>query len=166
MKRTIRIGTMLSLALIAIGSVAAQDMYVTSRIATVMSEPSATAGRVGIARQGDAVTVLGQSGEWYQIEAPTATGWLQGSFLGNEPAAGRVAESNLENISSVTTRRRASAYTTSAAATRGLSDDDNVRERQNLSFEAYNFRAIDWVKRFEYSDDELIEFAQAEGIGL
>lgn len=162
MKRTILIIMIFALC---IGSVVAQEMYVTSRIATVMSDPSTTASRVGIARQGDAVTVLGQSGAWYQIRSAQATGWLQGAFLGSEPAAGRVSEANLENISSVTTRRRASAYTTSAAATRGLSAD-NPRERQNLSFDAYNFQAVEWVKRFEYSDDELLEFAQAEGIGL
>jgi len=154
------------LLVVAAGAVTAQDLFVTARVAMLVTEPSTSAGRAGIVRQGDALELLSENGEWYEVVTATGqSGFIQAEFVGSEPGASRVASGGLENISSVTTRRRASAYSTSAAATRGLSED-NPRERQNMSFDAYDFRAVSWVKRFSYSDDELINFAQAEGIGL
>lgn len=154
------------LLVIAAGTATAEDLFVTARVAMLVEGPSSSAGRVAILRQGDALQRLSENGEWIEVStAAGQSGFIQAEFVDSEPGTGRVAGASLENISSVTTRRRASAYSTSAAATRGLSED-NPRERQNMSFDAYDFRAVSWVKRFSFTDDELIIFAQAEGIGL
>lgn len=148
-----------------IALVSAQQLYVTSRVGTILDAPTSTAGRVGVVRQGDTLDVIGTRDGWYQVEAGRSTGFIQEQFVGDEPPAGRSGSGSLQSVSGVATRRRASAYTTSAAATRGLSQD-NARERQNLSFNEYDFTSVRWVKEFTYDDDVLIEFAQKESIGL
>lgn len=153
------------LLVVIAGTVTAQEVYVTSRVGTILDAPASTAARVGVVRQGDALDVLGVQDGWYQVEAGRVAGFIQEQFIGEEPPAGRSGGSSLQSVSGVATRRRASAYTTSAAATRGLSQD-NPRERQNLSFNEYDFTSVRWVKDFTYDDDVLIEFAQKEGIGL
>lgn len=160
--------TLLIIFLCALGPVlvvSAQQVFVTNRIGTVLESPERTADRVGLVRQGDALDVLGTQDGWYQVEGNRVSGYIQEQFVGDEPPASRSAGSSLQSVSGVATRRRASAYTTSAAATRGLSQD-NPRERQNLSFNEYDFTSVRWVREFSYSDDELIEFAQREGLGL
>lgn len=143
----------------------AQQVYVSSRVGTILGAPDNTATRVGVVRQGDSLDVVARQQGWYQVETDRFAGYIQEQFVGETPPAGRAASASLQSVSSVTTRRRASAYTTSAAATRGLSQD-NPRERQNLSFDEYDFTSVRWVKAFTYDDDVLIEFAQTEGLGL
>ena len=158
--------SLLLILLVVLSSLAmAQEVYVSSRVGALLSEPSATASRVGILRQGDALQVLSQQEGWYRVEAARGSGYIQEQFVSQEPPAGRVSSGGLQDISAVSTRRRASAYSTSAAATRGLSQD-NPRERQNLSFDEYDFSSVRWVEAFSFDDNELIEFAQREGLGL
>lgn len=143
----------------------AQDLYVSSRVGALLSNPDPTARRVAVLRQGDALTVIEEADNWYQVEAPRGTGYIQARFVSDNEPTRRVSGGGLQDISAVSTRRRASAYTTSAAATRGLSAD-NPRQRQSLSFSEYDFKSVDWVKSFNFEDQELIEFAQQERIGL
>ena len=105
--------------------------------------------------------------QWTKVElADGKMGFVQNLFIGASPSMTRVGRADsMQNVSSVVTRRRASAYTTSAAATRGLASE-NVRERETLSFKEYSFDTITWLERFTYSDDDIIAFATEEGIGL
>ena len=160
-----KLSVALAMLLAVVGLAAAQDLYVSTRIGTLLSSPDPTARRVAVLRQGDALQQIGESDGWYEVEARRGSGYIQATFVSQEPPAGRVSSGGLEDISGVSTRRRASAYTTSAAATRGLSED-NPRQRQNLSFDQYDFSSVRWVRAFSYDDDELIEFAEEEGIGL
>jgi hypothetical protein len=151
--------------MVPVATASAQQVYVSSRVGTILGAPDSTATRVGVVRQGDSLDVVALQDGWYQVETDRLSGYIQEQFVGETPPAGRDASAGLQSVSSVTTRRRASAYTTSAAATRGLSQD-NPRERQNLSFNEYDFTSVRWVKAFTYDDDVLIEFAQTEGLGL
>lgn len=165
MKRTTTLITLAALAAFAVG-LPAQDLYVSARMAMLLEQPNPTSGRVAMLRQGDALTELSADGRFYRVSTEAGQqGYVQNTFVGPDQPTGAVPEGGLRNISSVATRTRASAYQTSAAATRGLSED-NPRERQNLSFDDYNFRAITWIKRFTFTDDQIIAFAQQEGLGL
>jgi hypothetical protein len=153
--------------LMTLSPLAAENLFVTARICPVFAEASAASSRLAVAKQGDSLKVLQTSGDWVKVSLPggASSGFVQKLFLGAAPSVQAAAVSdNLQNISSVVSRRRASAYTTSAAAARGLSGD-NIRERENLAFKDYDFSSIDWVEGFVYSDQDLLSFAEAEGIG-
>lgn len=155
-----------ALLAVAVWVLPAQEVYVTARVGTVLAQPNPSAQRVAVVRQGDALAQLGEADGWFQVEARTGTGYINQRFVSADaPVQTDRGSTGLQNISSVTTRRRSSAYSTSAAATRGLSDD-NPRQRQNMGFDQYDFRSLSWIDAFGYPDDELIAFAEAEGLGF
>jgi SH3-like domain-containing protein len=153
------------LALIVVAPVASESVYVTARISPLMAEASTGAARLAALRQGDELSVVSTQGNWLKVQTADGTaGWIQKLFVGAEPSQRTVSRSaGIGNISTVATRRRASAYSTSAAATRGLAADD-VRSRQNLAFSRYDFDAIEWLASFSYTEDEVVSFAESQGI--
>ena len=55
-------------------------------------------------------------------------------------------------------RKRASVYSTSAAAIRGLGSE-NVRERENMKFSNYDFESLKWIENnFNFSMDDFEGF--------
>jgi len=165
MKRILILAVSLALAA---ASIQAETLYVTSRLCPIFQEPSTGSKRLGEAAQGDELKSAARSGDWIKatVSASGIEGYVQALFTGAVPSVKRAATADaLKSIASVVTRRRANAYTTSAAATRGLASD-NVHERENLSFKDYDFTAIAWFDTFVFSDEEILAFARSEGIGL
>ncbi len=146
-------------------SVFAETVYVTARICPLQKEASQASQRTALLSQGAELNVLEKSGTWLKVKtAENAVGFVQSFFTGDAPSSKKISRgSSLQNISTVTQRRRASAYQTSAAATRGLTSD-NVRDRENTSFSEYDFTAIKWLEQFIWESDEIIAFAAEEGL--
>jgi hypothetical protein len=156
----------LVLALAAVAAAVGENLFVTSRVCPILAEESAAAKRLGVLKQDDELIVLRAGAEWTRVKtAEGLEGYVQNVFVGSERAMQKVSGQDLQNISTVVTRRRASAYTTSAAAARGLAGED-VRERENLSFKAYDFSSGEWLARFTYTEEEILSFARNEGIGF
>jgi uncharacterized protein YgiM (DUF1202 family) len=163
MKKIFIISVLLFFALLL--PVFGETVFVTARVCPLQSEASPGSSRTAMLKQGTELSVIEKNGDWIKVKAADGTvGYVQSFFTGAEPSASKVSRSSsLENISSVTQRRRASAYQTSAAATRGLTSD-NVRDRENTSFSEYDFTAIKWVEQFSWETDEIIAFASEEGL--
>lgn len=142
-----------------------ETVYVTARVCPLQSAASPGSSRTAMLQQGAELTLIETNGAWLKVKTEDgAAGYVQSFFTGTEPSPSKVTRSSsLENISTVTQRRRASAYQTSAAATRGLTSD-NVRDRENTSFSEYDFTAIKWVEQFTWEADEIIAFASEEGL--
>ena len=147
-------------------SLFADELFVTSRICPVFSEPSAASARIELLKQGDTVDIFEVSGAWFGIViGAERKGWVQNLFVGNAPAGPKVSRaSGMKNLTTVVDRRRASAYTTSAAAARGLSSE-NIRNRENLSFSDYDFASVEWIEQFQFENEIVLAFAGSEGIG-
>lgn len=161
-----RIVSLLFTALVAT-TVFAETVYLSARMSPLFAEASTGAARNGVLRQGDALDVLSTDGDWLGVRTEAGDeGFVQRMFVADESPTGAVSRSSgLQDISGVASRRRASAYSTSAAATRGLSAD-NPRDRENLSFDEYDFRAVEWVRGFTFSEEEVLDFAAQQGIGI
>lgn len=154
------------LFLVIAGFLSADTLYVKSRMCPLFDEAKPGAEKIIVLKQGDELEVLEVKGPWIQVTAEGKTGWVKKMFTGDAPPLEKIEEGKgLNDLSNVVSRRRASAYTTSAAATRGLSSD-NVRDRENLSFDDYDFNSIDWLDEFTYSEEEIVEFAESEGLAL
>jgi hypothetical protein len=146
----------------------AENIFVTSRVCPLMSEAAPGSARVAALRQGEELEVLNRQGDWIQVTtvASGKRGFVQSLFTGSETSQERVSRAgSMENIATVTQRRRASAYQTSAAATRGLSTE-NVRDRENVAFGDYDFDSIQWLESLVISEEDVLSFAESQGIGL
>ena len=145
-------------------SAVAQDLYVTARVAPMQAEATAASRRVTILRQNTGLALLREADDWYEVETMDERhrGWVQALFVGESIAPARMESRSIGRLETVTTRRRANAYGTSAAAARGLSADD-VRGRENLAFSEYDFQAAEWLEQFLYPEEEIYDFAFRHG---
>lgn len=163
MKRIIFI---LFIILIISSFVFAKDLFITIRICPVYSSASPTSERSGMLQQGAKVSVLKEIGDWIYISSSSIKGYVQKMFTGTQITPSRNSRVSMDvNLSNITTRKRASYYSSSAAATRGLSSE-NIRDRENVSFKSYDFDSIRWLERFVFSEEELIKFARKEGLWI
>jgi hypothetical protein len=55
------------------------SVSITKRSATIRTEPSRKAGKLGVAHQGDAFTVFARKGVWLQIGHASPEGWITAS---------------------------------------------------------------------------------------
>jgi hypothetical protein len=69
-----------------------------------------------------------------------------------------MSDSSMKNFVNMDVRKRASVYSTSAAAIRGLGSE-NVRERENMKFSNYDFESLKWIEEnFNFSTEEVEGF--------
>lgn len=155
----------LILLFITVFLLSAKDLFITVRICPVFSKATPNSERAGILQQGTKVTVLKESDDWLQISSATIKGYVQKIFTGISPSPSRSRVASDVNLSNITTRKRASYYSSSAAATRGLSSE-NIRDRENVSFKNYDFDSIRWIERFVFEEKEIINFARKEGLWI
>ncbi|WP_455212102.1 SH3 domain-containing protein [Kaarinaea lacus] len=117
----------LALLLLHFSAIAEQVMYVQSAKANVMASPAFDSELLNVLKKGESVTVLKEQGRWSQVTYLESNGWVSKLLLASQPPMDKVSvlqgkEDQLEN----TARRRASTNVT-AAATRGLRNDDRAR---------------------------------------
>jgi hypothetical protein len=106
---------------------AADSVYIQSVKAKIMNEPNFKSGEVGVANKGDKLTVTEKGDGWIKVSSASLSGWVNKLCVSDSPPMDKIAlvtaeSANLEEKS----RKRASAMT-SAAAARGLSDEDRKR---------------------------------------
>ncbi|OHD36681.1 MAG: hypothetical protein A2015_00930 [Spirochaetes bacterium GWF1_31_7] len=141
----------------------AKDGYITARMCSVHTQPDSGSDKLGILKQAQKVTIVSNSGEWMKIKTDTFEGFVNSRFIGDQPAIvlASVADGR-KDMANVDVRKRASTYTSSAAAIRGLSSE-NVRERENVAFNDYDFNSIKWIEtNFSFSSEEVISFSLTE----
>lgn len=166
MKAGIFIGCVIVLLFIC-GTAFSETVYLKARVAALQSEADSSSSRVGILRQGEQLDVAKQQGSWLQVKVLKSgrSGWIQKQFVASDPVV-KPESNSVSSLGTVNSRRRASAYSTSAAATRGLSSED-VRARSNVSFAEYDFEAVKWLEDFiQVKDEEVFEFAESQGFSL
>ena len=149
----------------AMMSLFAEQAFVKVRICPMFQEASSSSAKMGILKHSTPVEVLGVENDWSKVKVNGQIGYLQNVFIG--PEAGVQVSSVAErktDLSSVEVRKRASNFTSSAAAGRGLANE-NVRDRNNVSFKEYDFDSITWLENnFSFGEDELIAFSEKEFI--
>jgi hypothetical protein len=101
-----------------------QPMYVLSKEAKLMSEPSMKSDVVEIVSHGKKVDVSSSKGIWVNISVPDASGWVCKFNLSQDnPLKDSVVGDLSEINKKKKARRRASSYSTSAT-TRGFTEYD------------------------------------------
>lgn len=148
---------LLGLALSASPLYAERDYYVQSAKAKVMSSPSFRASVLGEASRGTKLTVIKKEGRWVKVKFYGKTGYVASLLVTPYPplaARGLIRAEDKDFQQSV--RRRASTYT-SAAAARGLAQDDR---RRISGQEKVDYDGLTRVESFAVSDAEVARFME------
>lgn len=140
--------------------VLAADLYVQSIRAPIMSAPSLGSQVIAEAHKSDLLKEVEKQGNWHRVSYKDKTGWVSKLLVGLKPPMGKVSllEETEEKLSTGA-RKRASAFTTAAAA-RGLAED---RARVNDKFKVDHY-GVESMEAVKISDDEALVFLQ-QGVG-
>lgn len=141
-------------------SASAADLFVQSVKAPILSAPSLGSSKVAEAVKGESLKELEKKGDWYKVGYKDFTGWVSRLLVGSKPPSGKVSvlEDTEERIEKGA-RKRASAFTTAAAA-RGLAED---RARISDKYRV-DYRGVELMEAVSISDEEASRFLQ-EGVG-
>lgn len=133
----------------------ANVVYVQSLKAKVMSAPSFKAEAVGVVKKGDALTVLHKKDRWYRVDYMNKTGWIPDMVVGTRPPMKRISVLTGEEESIGTGARRRASQVTSAAAARGLAEDD----RRRLGHKGVvDYTALEKLDGLRITDEEVAQF--------
>jgi uncharacterized protein YgiM (DUF1202 family) len=154
---------LLALSMLLTVSVAsgADALYVQSAKAKIMSTPAFDATVLATADKGDALALVEKSGSWLKVAYRQHTGWVSALLVSDKPPRDKITvikdvedKAQKDNV-----RRRASA-SASAAAARGLRQD----ERARLSDEGQaNYEALEKVEAARPDDADVGGFGANSG---
>ena len=151
----------LHFALFAFSGVAdAADLYVQSVKAPILSAPSLGSPKLAEAKKGEPLKEMEKQGNWHKVSYKDKTGWVSRLLVGQRPPAAKVSvlESSGEKLETGA-RKRASAFTTAAAA-RGFAEE---RSRVSDKYKV-DFAKVEHMEAVKVSDEEALAFLQ-EGVG-
>ncbi len=150
----------LSIAILHVNAMAAESIYVQSAKAKIYSEPNFKSDVKAEAKRGDSFSLIEKKGRWYKVGLSNDQGWINALVASENPPMNRVKVlTEASKDIGKSSRKRASAIT-SAAAARGLSDED----RKRLSQEGKaNYSSLEKLEAFAsgISEKEVDEFSGA-----
>lgn len=151
---------LIALLLFVPTSVYAGDLFVQSVKAPILAAPSMGSPKIIVGVKGDMLKEVEKKDNWYKVNYKDKTGWVSRLLVGPKPPVGKVSllEETGEKLEKGV-RKRASAFTTAAAA-RGLAED---RARISDKFKV-DFLGVETMEALNITDDEVMRFLQ-EGVG-
>ena len=109
----------------------AEDLYVQSKSAKIMSSPSFDSDVAGTVRRGDSLKISQKADGWYKVKHGSITGWVNSLNVARQMPKEKVSPvRNSDKTINKEARRRSSAMT-SAASARGLSEKERKRVSRN-----------------------------------
>ena len=132
-------------------------MYVTSPVAKLLKEPSASSEGILIPK-GNVVDKIGERDMFIKVVMDGKEGYVNKLFLSDKPASGKVSfGDSIDQSTSVKARARASSFTQTAAA-RGFSESQTLRTRGSAN--DYDMDSITWLENIKIDEKEIESFKQ------
>ena len=137
-------------------SYADTSYYVQSTNATVRSGPSFGAKVIAKVSKGQMLSSTSKSGDWIQVKIDGKEGYISHLLVTTHPPLDKttVIKADEQEIKP-TARRRASSFT-SAAAARGLTDEEKKRE----GVEKADYKAVDKMEAVKVTPEEVKKFKE------
>jgi len=135
------------------------EYYVQSVKAKVMSGPSFKSGVISEVSKGHKLTSSSREGSWVKVRISDKDGYVSSLLVATHPPfekTGIIKGEDAEIKQGV--RRRASSYT-SAAAARGLTQDDRRRLSKE---EKIDYESLEKMEAFTLSSDEVSRFMEGK----
>ncbi len=134
----------------------AETGYVQSRTAKLLASPAARAEVVTELVKGDAVEVVETQGRWLKVSSGDKTGWISKLLVKNQPPKGKISVLEENKELEENARRRASTVS-SAAAARGLRNEERARQSDDS---VADFSAVREMESERVSEQEAMEFME------
>ncbi|MCP4753839.1 MAG: SH3 domain-containing protein [Proteobacteria bacterium] len=134
-------------------SAMAKSMYVRSYQTFLLETPKFKADKMMKLTRGTAVEQIEKKGAWIKVEVNNQEGWLPKLVLSSRPAKRRVSLLSQKVDIASKARRRASSYSSTAAA-RGLT---SARKRAS-NMEMPDYEALRNIEKREIDEAEAIQF--------
>ncbi len=145
--------------LLLAGSAYAEEStyYVQSNNATVRSGASFGAKVIAKVAKGQALTSTAKEGNWLKIKVDGKEGYISAYLVSSQPPLERQGVIKADETQEIapSARRRASSFT-SAAAARGLTNDENSREGDTKT----DFKAVDKMESLKVTPAEVNKFKE------
>ncbi len=159
MKKSIILIVSLVVLLFAGSAFGGDTYYVQSLKAKIMSAPSFKAEVLGDAVKGTKFISSGREGSWIKVVYKGKHGYISSMLLSPHAPMERVSLIRGEEADiKQSVRRRASTYT-SAAAARGLAADDRRRLSRE---EKVDYGALEKIETFTLSDEDIARFKEGK----
>lgn len=137
---------------------ALQTVYVQSEKAKILGAPAFGAEKVAEAAKGQELQVLEKKGRWYKVLSGDKSGWVAELVVGPTPPLGKVTVFTGEEKDIGQESRRRASQVTSAAAARGLTEEDRKRLGHK---DVADYGALQKVEGINITDSELAGFREA-----
>jgi len=137
------------------------EYYVQSVKAKVMSSPSFKSAVIAEVAKGFKLTASGKEGSWVKVRISDKDGYVSSLLVATHPPfekSGIIKGEDADIKQGV--RRRASSYT-SAAAARGLTQDERKRLGQE---EKVDYESLEKMEAFTLSPDEVTRFLEGNNL--
>lgn len=131
--------------------------YVQSANATVKTDPSFSAKVLAKVAKGQTLTAVSKDGNWVKVKVDGKIGYISAFLVSNQPPMEKqtVIKANEEEIQP-SARRRASSFT-SAAAARGLTDDENKDAKDAPP----DYKAVEKMEAIKVTPEEVNKFKES-----
>ncbi len=162
MKKYMYLLSLLIVMFLATTAIGGETYYVQSLKAKIMAGPSFKSNVLGEAVKGSKFVSSGKEGSWIKVSfGKNKEGYISSMLLSPHPPIERISlikgeESDIKQ----SVRRRASTYT-SAAAARGLAADDRRRLSKD---EKVDYGALEKVEEFKLSADDVARFREGKNL--
>jgi uncharacterized protein YgiM (DUF1202 family) len=131
--------------------------YVQSDNANLRAEPSFGGKIISKVAKGQTLTLLTKNGNWLKVKVDNKEGYISSLLVSNHPPLDKAAVTKVEEQEvKPTARRRASSFT-SAAAARGLTDEDKNRDGAE---EQSDYKALDKMEAIKVTPEEVKKFKE------
>ena len=132
----------------------AGELYVKGVKANIMEKPSFKAKVLAKAARGEILQEIERKGKWVKVGYKGKSGWISTLVVSSAPSMARVSLLAGGKSLEKNARRRASAFT-SVAAARGLTDYDRTRRGKDFTVD---YDALKWMEKFEIEEAEALAF--------
>lgn len=139
-------------------SVYAQELYVKSLLANVLSAPAGSSKKIAVLKRGEKISVIEKKDTWVRIRNDKISGWLQVVLLSETEPQKRVSLLESDVDISTSARKRASGFTSTAAA-RGLAESG--RKRIGL-MQRPDYDALERMEKTKADETRSVEFVNME----
>jgi len=136
-------------------SLLASPMYVTSPVAKLLKEPSASSDGT-LLQKGSVIDKIGEKDMFIKVVSEGREGYVNKLFISDKPTSGKVSfGDSIDQSTSVKARARASSFTQTAAA-RGFSESQTLRTRGGVN--DYDIDSIVWLEKLQIDENEVLNF--------
>jgi len=132
--------------------------YVQSDNANVRSEPSFGAKVIAKVAKGQTLTSISKDGSWIKVKIDGKEGYISALLVSNHaPIEKQTITKTAEDADAKPTARRRASSFTSAAAARGLTDEEKKREGIE---EKSDYKAVDKMESVKITPEEVKKFKE------